>query len=199
MKRALYPVLAVSIFCLVGQVFADPVAVPNTFQSGQPALASEVNENFSVLQNAVNSNRARIPVLKDGTGQVLGTLIDTSFSQLGPYYTIINDHKFVFSIVAAGTILPSSDLLYTSLDCTGTAYTFYGPGSIITHFGGFYYVPSGSSPSPVTIASSRSIDDGNCYQGDYGFTVYFALQPNDPVVTGISSDPVTLPLTIDFQ
>jgi len=30
--------------------------VPNTFQAGQPASAAEVNENFSVLESAVNKN-----------------------------------------------------------------------------------------------------------------------------------------------
>ena len=35
--------------------FSQEVAVPNTFQSGTPAIAAEVNENFAALADAINS------------------------------------------------------------------------------------------------------------------------------------------------
>lgn len=46
---------------------ASELTTPNTFVSGTPALASEVNENFSAIETAVNDNNARINAL-EGTG-----------------------------------------------------------------------------------------------------------------------------------
>ena len=34
--------------------------VPNTFQAGQPARAAEVNDNFSTLETAINTNAQAI-------------------------------------------------------------------------------------------------------------------------------------------
>tara|TARA_R110002072_G_scaffold217365_2_gene375044 strand:- start:82791 stop:83888 length:1098 start_codon:yes stop_codon:yes gene_type:complete len=48
----------------------DPVAVPNTFDAGTPARASEVNENFQALASGLNVNRA----LVDQNTQVLDEL-----------------------------------------------------------------------------------------------------------------------------
>ena len=39
---------------------AGPVTTPNTFSSGSPAVAAEVNDNFSAIEAAVNDNDARI-------------------------------------------------------------------------------------------------------------------------------------------
>lgn len=41
--------------------------VPNTFQSGQAARAAEVNENFSTLESAVNTNSAGIQQLQQAS------------------------------------------------------------------------------------------------------------------------------------
>ena len=56
-------------------LFASGVAfgqtqVPNTFQSGQPARASEVNENFSTLESAVNDNDAAIQGNSDAIASI---------------------------------------------------------------------------------------------------------------------------------
>lgn len=45
-------------------VQAGPVDVPNTFQGGTPALASDVNENFSAIEGAVDDNAERITTLE---------------------------------------------------------------------------------------------------------------------------------------
>ncbi len=39
---------------------ASPVQIPNSFSSGTPAVAAEVNENFSAVQTAVDDNDQRI-------------------------------------------------------------------------------------------------------------------------------------------
>ena len=43
---------------------ADPVTTPNTFTSGSPAVAAEVNANFLAFEMAVNDNNARIEALR---------------------------------------------------------------------------------------------------------------------------------------
>ena len=40
--------------------------VPNEFQSGQPARAAEVNENFSTLESAIDQNAATIQQIPAG-------------------------------------------------------------------------------------------------------------------------------------
>jgi len=45
-------------------VHAGPVDVPNTFQGGTPARAAEVNQNFAVVEGAVDDNAERISTLE---------------------------------------------------------------------------------------------------------------------------------------
>jgi hypothetical protein len=44
--------------------FAGELAVPNVFSAGDPAVAAEVNENFSATAAAVNDNDARVETLE---------------------------------------------------------------------------------------------------------------------------------------
>ncbi len=47
-------------FLLIGAGLADPVDIPNQFQAGTPAIADEVNQNFSAVEAAVDDNAADI-------------------------------------------------------------------------------------------------------------------------------------------
>lgn len=47
---------------------AGEISVPNVFIKGEPARASEVNDNFSVLANGVNSNARGIQLLQAAGG-----------------------------------------------------------------------------------------------------------------------------------
>lgn len=49
-------------------LLASSVTIPNTFTSGTPALASEVNGNFTAVETAVNDNDSRITTLETGSG-----------------------------------------------------------------------------------------------------------------------------------
>jgi len=50
-----------SILALITSgVASSQTQVPNTFQSGQPARAAEVNDNFSTVESAVNQNASDI-------------------------------------------------------------------------------------------------------------------------------------------
>src|SRR5210317_2154083 len=55
-----YTIVPIAIF-IAGTAFGQ-TQVPNTFQSGSPALASEVNENFDVLEQAVQMLESTDPV-----------------------------------------------------------------------------------------------------------------------------------------
>ena len=61
MNRFAVNTLIVFFGLTVGQVaFADNVTIPNVFQSGSPARASEVNDNFSAVEASVDDNAAEI-------------------------------------------------------------------------------------------------------------------------------------------
>lgn len=45
-------------------VYASSASVPNTFVSGEAAVAAEVNENFTALETAINDNDSRITALE---------------------------------------------------------------------------------------------------------------------------------------
>ncbi len=61
---------------LPGITFASELNIPNTFSSGDPALASEVNDNFSSVSSAVNDNYDRIVALEAAVA-ALATDVDT--------------------------------------------------------------------------------------------------------------------------
>lgn len=46
------------------QVQASEVSIPNEFVGGQPALASEVNQNFAATAGAINDNNTRLNTLE---------------------------------------------------------------------------------------------------------------------------------------
>lgn len=49
-----------SVMLCAGSAFAGPVNIPTTFTSGTPAVASEVNGNFTAVKSAVDDNNTRI-------------------------------------------------------------------------------------------------------------------------------------------
>ena len=57
--RATRQIVGVIVLMISGNIYAQ-TQVPNTFQTGQPARAAEVNANFSTLESAANQNAADI-------------------------------------------------------------------------------------------------------------------------------------------
>ena len=78
MNRFAVNTLIVFFGLTVGQVaFADNVTIPNVFQSGSPARASEVNDNFSAVEASVDDNAAEIATSKTNVADIdqrVGTL-----------------------------------------------------------------------------------------------------------------------------
>ena len=60
MKNLNLKIVSCTTLVLFSLLAHGQTQVPNTFQSGQPARAAEVNENFSTLETAVNANAADI-------------------------------------------------------------------------------------------------------------------------------------------
>src|SRR5262249_9781429 len=76
-------VLRVAVFALLlsANAFAAQTSVPNTFQAGTAAKASEVNQNFTAVVNGANANDARITTIEGtvtGGNVVLGNSTPTS-------------------------------------------------------------------------------------------------------------------------
>ncbi len=57
--KATRQIVGVIALMISGNIYAQ-TQVPNTFQTGQPARAAEVNANFSTLESAANQNAADI-------------------------------------------------------------------------------------------------------------------------------------------
>lgn len=60
MKIVLRLITAIAIVLMAETTWASDVSIPNVFVSGTPAVASEVNENFTAIENAVDDNNLRI-------------------------------------------------------------------------------------------------------------------------------------------
>jgi len=52
---------------MVPAVWAGSVTIPNTFTSGTPAVAAEVNQNFDAVATAVNDNNGRVTNIETQT------------------------------------------------------------------------------------------------------------------------------------
>lgn len=55
-KPFVYVLTAILGTCVAGTAWAGELIIPNTFESGAKAMASQVNENFSAVATAVNNN-----------------------------------------------------------------------------------------------------------------------------------------------
>jgi len=66
MKKNLFRYSIVTAAILVAGTAFGQTQVPNAFQSGQPALASEVNENFDTLEVAIDQNATDIQNIPAG-------------------------------------------------------------------------------------------------------------------------------------
>ena len=119
--------LGIIALMLSGSLFAQ-TQVPNTFQAGQPARATEVNENFSTLSDAVDTNAAAIQnfVLIDANQVEVGLA-----QNLDPHGQGTN-HALVWLQIGADTVpllayknfignSQNAIIVYDGAGCTGTA------------------------------------------------------------------------------
>ena len=64
------------VWSLASIVWASDVTLPNTFQSGTPAVAAQVNDNFSAVKSAVDDNDGRIAALEATIASLQTTITD---------------------------------------------------------------------------------------------------------------------------
>lgn len=96
---------------LIPSAMAGEIVTPNVFQSGTPAIAAEVNANFSVIETEVNDNNVRITNLETQTSNlVTGCPTGESIRQ----------------IAADGTITCEEDTDTDTIYFTGTGLSLSG-------------------------------------------------------------------------
>jgi len=193
------------VFLASSIALAAPLTVPNSFTSGTTARASEVNENFSAVETAVDDNDSRIstntatiaaiqtpltPSVFDGTGTRIGFLVTAGESNI----TILTEEGYILNPVSKsnGSALNfvQEELYFSSLDCSGIAYTRMGPsfvratydlaGVIVLTYSDRNSVPTANFPYNSIIS------------GGGGCNVQSGTQPsvspallNDPIITGV--------------
>lgn len=114
-------------FLFAGAGLANPVDIPNQFQAGTPAVADEVNQNFSAAEVAIDDNaaditanttaiadlQASIDALSLGVvnvkanGQSIGTFLSSDSQGLfhnGSFW-VLSDSEYVFLVHAETSML----------------------------------------------------------------------------------------------
>jgi len=135
---------------------AGSVIISNTFQSGTPASAAEVNQNFTDIKTAVDDNDSRIGTNEASIGNNAsaisvnvaaigavrqGLSVYDNSVRLGALLSIDYNFNIVSVLLDSGymeTIYLSGELnntlYYTTTDCTGQAYIGYTSSSIPSTF-----------------------------------------------------------------
>jgi hypothetical protein len=99
------------------------VTVPNTFVAGTPAKAADVNANFTALATAIN-NAVMPIVVTDSTGKVIGPYMPLFFGGANNgegVFLRTSTLSFGVQVTSSGFTGPVT-LLYTTADCSGSAY-----------------------------------------------------------------------------
>ena len=213
MKTRILQIAALMLFLVSGMATAQ-TAVPNVFQAGTPARATEVNENFDTVEDAVNQNAAAIITnaspLVFSNGQAIGPYLHLgSFSS----FAILSPTNYVFDVISNGMDVAndgqlSLDLIFFEFPgCAGRAFIQCCGKGDWTAVQGFvfrpedpadpiqaYYVPKGSAVVNVTTMAQGSA--GGCVDsGPVGIRA-IEVFPNDPIVTGVLGGGFTPPKTI---
>jgi len=192
---------ALMILLMSSAAWYATLTVPNTFVAGTPAVAADVNANFTAVQTAVNANNNQIianaPLKVKSNGQIIGLLL--SYGNIGR--SILSSKGYVFRIQTFLTnvfSLTSSTIEYSLAGCAGVKYTslFSLDGSQGQVFKSsntadpiqVYYVPKNSTYLTVTPASYFDAN-GVCQTGAApgSFSPRVQVFANDPAVTGVQS------------
>ena len=74
MKTLMQKFIIISAIILIPTSWAADLTIPNTFVSGTPAIAAEVNANFSAVETAVDDNDGRITINANGLAALQSTI-----------------------------------------------------------------------------------------------------------------------------
>ena len=79
--------MVVGLLVISTSIHAAGLSVPNTFSSGTPAIAAEVNRNFDAVKTAVDDNDSRITIIESA----LSALQSTVSSQTATISSLTNN------------------------------------------------------------------------------------------------------------
>lgn len=85
------------------------VTIPNTFSSGDPALASEVNENFTELANGINTNEAGVSENAEQIDENV-SVIDANANVIGTNATNIIENTNAISAFGSAVSVNSTNI-----------------------------------------------------------------------------------------
>ena len=135
----------VALCAFIGGTAIAQTEVPNVFQAGQPARASEVNENFAVviegIQQLENSTENDVSILQ-GEQAVQNDRIDaletvmggvqvfsqgTAFARLvdvsNPWVTLISSTGYIFEVAPTTTLEQEVILYYLEPNCVNGPFS----------------------------------------------------------------------------
>ncbi|MCG8435149.1 MAG: hypothetical protein MJA83_14070 [Gammaproteobacteria bacterium] len=133
--------------------FADDLTIPNVFTAGTPAVASEVNANFTAVETEVDDHAARIAQLEATIATLqatIATLQASSVDDLSTYVTVSIDNQGNPAVFVTGANLHVRD-------GTGTTATNppNGLGNLIVGYDEARAVASNKSGSHNLIVGSQ--------------------------------------------
>lgn len=169
--------IGVSLFLLnVPMAFAEPVTVPHAFTPNTPAKASEVNSNLQALATAIN-NLKHVKLYQNNVK--VGSSVLINLVKLDSGYLVLADKKKASANIYVAKALDT--LVYTTNNCTGTAYTGrtleedIGSGEIGVIAGyrdTAYYMNTTLPPVNNLYANSVKDENGICHDiSQYGSEV----------------------------
>lgn len=180
------------------------VNIPNTFTSGSPAIASEVNDNFTALKDGVDKNESSIVGVKDDIEEIaseigrwivrtrdrkIGYMVDsrsTLATKQGYYFYVQNNFVVGSPYEALG--MSAGGVFYITPNCDSDMYInataaggVFFANAIFRINGDDYYLDYENPPAYTGTVYAGS--PGSCEEIAQNFDVWLAI-PNDPVITG---------------
>ena len=110
-SRQIIAALALGL-CVIGPVTAGNVTIPNTFSSGTPAVAAEVNANFSALATAVNDNDGRINANSDELAALMDAVTALQATVAALQETVANLQSDLAAVQANSVLELDGKLVY---------------------------------------------------------------------------------------
>ncbi len=105
-KALQYETFALSISCLalfaIGTAVADDLTIPNTFTSGTPARAADVNANFAAVEASVDDNAADIAANTGGVASNSAS-VAANTSAIATNQTAITANATAISLLTVGS------------------------------------------------------------------------------------------------
>jgi hypothetical protein len=218
-------VITVATAFVTSPIALAQTQVPNEFQAGTPARASEVNANFDALEAAIDQNAAELEILPrplrvSANGQILGMYIGGLAQSIvytaQDYFFLVHAQRNTIAWNPPGdmfVISNDSRVYYEDGSCSGQGYIpttnnnpeaapGYGPVAI-THgmvfrngAGDTFYVPKTAQPTNIQPDWLKRPDGITCIFAGAVNDWWVEVLPNDPAVTGVPNEVIQRPITL---